>query len=274
MKFAIRNRYTGDVQFTADIDCGEEVASSLKIGMAVKWALQNGADLSDTDLRRANLRSACLSGADLSRANLSGANLSNADLSNADLDGACLSRADLIGADLSRVDLRGADLSLADLREADLRDADLRDADLCKANLGGADLRAATGLEPERTTPLLMLLDQPDKIRLYKLTDSEGCSPIHPSGKITYAVGGEYSADKANTDISEQCGAGINVATLDWCLRYHEVGYRIFIVEFTAEDIACIPTATDGKFRLHRCKVVGEKDISHLVTRDEAEKGN
>ena len=38
-------------------------------------------------------------------------------------------------------------------------------------------------------------------------------------------------------------------------------GFRILIVEFTAKDIAAIPTGTDGKFRLHRCKVVAEKQV-------------
>jgi hypothetical protein len=33
----------------------------------------------------------------------------------------------------------------------------------------------------------------------------------------------------------------------------------------TAADIAAIPIATDGKFRLHRCTVVAEKDVTTLV---------
>jgi hypothetical protein len=49
--------------------------------------------------------------------------------------------------------------------------------------------------------------------------------------------------------------------------------YRILIVEFTAKDIACIPITTDGKFRLHRCKVVGEKDLKEigLIPKDKDE---
>ena len=64
--------------------------------------------------------------------------------------------------------------------------------------------------------------------------------------------------------------AGTIVATLDWVLREYQPGYRVLIVEFTAADIACIPTATDGKFRLHRCTVVGEKDVSALVQQPSA----
>lgn len=153
----------------------------------------------------------------------------------------------LAGKGGSRADLRNADLRNADLRGADLRDADFRDADLL----------CSSGIDPELTTPLLMLLDQPGPIRAYKLVNSDGEGPFN--GGITYCVGETYSVDNANTDPLIQCGSGINVATLDWCLREQRDGYRILIVEFTAADIACIPTATYGKFRLHRCKVVGEK---------------
>lgn len=99
-------------------------------------------------------------------------------------------------------------------------------------------------------------------IGAYKLVTQSGEGPFN--GGITYRVGESVSAE-ANTDPREQCGAGINVATLDWCLRNYSTGYRVLVVEFTAADIACIPTATDGKFRLHRCTVVAEKDISALI---------
>ena len=72
---------------------------------------------------------------DLSNANLRGANLSDADLSNANLRGA-----NLRGADLSNANLRGANLSDADLSNANLRGANLRGADLSNANLRGANL--------------------------------------------------------------------------------------------------------------------------------------
>jgi hypothetical protein len=47
-------------------------------------------------------------------------------------------------------------------------------------------------------------------------------------------------------------------------MKAWEKGYHILIVEFTAKDIAAIPIATDGKFRVHRCKVVGEKDLIEI----------
>ena len=152
----------------------------------------------------------------------------------------------------SRADLSGANLSGANLSRANLYGADL----------SGADLSGAKGVEALRCTPLLMLLDQPGKIRLYKIVTARGIGPFN--GGITYEVGKSYEVKDANIDPKEQCGAGINVATMDWCMKEWQPGYRILVVEFTAKDIAAIPTSTDGKVRLHRCAVVGEKDLKEL----------
>jgi uncharacterized protein YjbI with pentapeptide repeats len=90
-------------------------------------------NLSEADLRRADLFGANLSGADFREANLFGANLSGANLRGANLS----------EADLSRANLRGADFHGADLSEANLIEADLSKADLGGANLRGADFRGA-----------------------------------------------------------------------------------------------------------------------------------
>ena len=74
IKFEIHNRYTGKVQFTAEIECEETALRSVKIGLAVRWAIKN-----EADLREANLYGANLSEADLYWANLREANLRGAD---------------------------------------------------------------------------------------------------------------------------------------------------------------------------------------------------
>ena len=68
MRFNILSRFTGAIQFTAEIDCKEDESTSIKIGLAVKWAIKNSADLSSADLSYANLSSANLRSADLSSA--------------------------------------------------------------------------------------------------------------------------------------------------------------------------------------------------------------
>ncbi|PHR83128.1 pentapeptide repeat-containing protein [Henriciella sp.] len=89
----ILNRFSGTVQFTAEIDCDENASRSIKIGLAVKWAIKTGADLG---------------GAYLGGAYLGGAYLGGAYLGGADLRGAYLRGADLRGAYLGGADLRGA----------------------------------------------------------------------------------------------------------------------------------------------------------------------
>ena len=200
---------------------------------------------------RAAVREAVASRAYLRDADLGGADLRGANLGGADLRDAYLGGADLRDAYLGGADLRGANLRRAYLRDADLGGADLRGADLRGANLGGA-----TGIAPERCTDLLMLLDQVGKIRAYKLTKPDGSGPTYPG--LTYEVGKTVKAADANTDPDDHCGAGVNLATLPWCLSQWRPGYRIFVCEFTRADIAAIPTATDGKFRVHRCKAVRE----------------
>ena len=200
--------------------------------LAVEAAIKSSADLSSANLSYANLRSADLSSANLSSANLSYANLSSADLSY---------------ANLSYADLRYADLSSANLRSADLR---------------YADLSYAKGINKYLCTPLLLLHDQIGVIRAYKLVTQSGEGPIN--GGIKYEIDKDYNVVDANINDREGCGSGINLATLDWCIRNWQAGYRILIAEFQAVDIAAIPIATDGKFRVHRCKIVGEKDLQEI----------
>ena len=73
MQYDILNRFTGAVQFTAEIDCADDAPRSIKIGLSVQWGVRAKANL-----RGANLHGADLSGADLRWADLSGADLSGA----------------------------------------------------------------------------------------------------------------------------------------------------------------------------------------------------
>jgi hypothetical protein len=90
IEFPVKSRFSGEVQFTAEIEAKDDAPCSLKLGLAVKWGLANGANLSGANLDGANLYRA-----NLYRANLSGANLNGASLYRANLNGA-----DLYGADL------------------------------------------------------------------------------------------------------------------------------------------------------------------------------
>lgn len=40
IKFDVLNRFTGAVQFTAEIECDADASMSVKLGLAVKWAVK------------------------------------------------------------------------------------------------------------------------------------------------------------------------------------------------------------------------------------------
>jgi hypothetical protein len=121
MRFEIKNRYTGSVQASVEIDARyESELLSVQLGAAISVAYRDGAYLGGANLRGAYLRCAYLKGANLKGAYLGGANLRGAYLGGADLEGAYLKGAYLGGADLGGADLEGADLGGADLEGADL----------------------------------------------------------------------------------------------------------------------------------------------------------
>lgn len=73
IKFDVTNRFSGEVQFTAEIDCAENEPRSIKLGLAVKWAIKARANLTGANLTGAKLTGAYLTDAYLARANLTGA---------------------------------------------------------------------------------------------------------------------------------------------------------------------------------------------------------
>ncbi|MFM9829703.1 MAG: pentapeptide repeat-containing protein [Sphingomonas sp.] len=93
-QFEVRNRWTNAVQFTATIECAPDAMLSIKLGLAVKWAVKARANLAGANLARANLADANLADANLAGANLADANLAGADLARANLAGVDLARAD------------------------------------------------------------------------------------------------------------------------------------------------------------------------------------
>lgn len=115
-------------------------ASPEELKATVKFMARDcpGCNLSNSNLKKADLVGARLQGADLSGANLSMANLRRADLQGANLSSADLSFANLPGADLRGCNLKGAKLKGANLIKADLTGAQLEGADLSEALLEGA----------------------------------------------------------------------------------------------------------------------------------------
>ena len=77
--FDVLNRWTGAVQFTAQIDCAPDATVSMKLGLAVVWGAKNKINMAG-----ANVAGAYMEGANMEGANVAGANV--AGCKGADMD--------------------------------------------------------------------------------------------------------------------------------------------------------------------------------------------
>jgi len=156
INFHVKNRSSGAVQFSAEINCSEDDETSKKLCLAVNWALQSDANLAGANLAGVYLAGTYLRGVDFTGANLEGANLEGANLEGAKLAGADLRRANLAGANLRGANLEGAYLrgayltgayfEGANIKGAYFEGAYLAGADLAGASLGGTSLGGANGI--------------------------------------------------------------------------------------------------------------------------------
>jgi hypothetical protein len=161
MKFEIKNRWSGIVQFTAEIDAKFQTERyGVQLGAAIKVALKADACLAGAYLADANLADANLAGADLADANLAGANLADA----------CLADANLAGANLAGAYLAGACLAGAYLADANLAGACLAGAYLADACLAGAYLADAKNI-PDIAAAQTSILPDGDLIGWKKCAD-------------------------------------------------------------------------------------------------------
>ena len=199
------------------------------------------ADLTDADLRFANLYGAYLSGADLRGSNLNFANLRRADLTSADLSHTNLTSVDLSGANLTDANLSGANLSGANLLETDLRRANLTGTDLICVDLEYADLTDTILDEKEQcrkgivlTEPIvgykkasggkIITLEIPVEAKVFSINNSKRrtnkVKVIDMQGEtelssirdniFKYHVGDEIDITNFDERYNVECGAGVH----------------------------------------------------------------
>lgn len=210
-------------------------------------------------------------------------------------------RAILKDAAFSKCDLSVADFSFADLTDCLFNECYLTGTNFYKANLTGvtfqdctfssstsflsADIKRidvtpisaenqqilvlrlsqARNFHPEMFDMLRLLQYQKGKVRLFKLvTDND--TGIYMSGKtsLTYTNGKTVKVNKYNTNCRIECAKGIHLATLDWCYKHFEEGYKIKVCEFDVKDIVAIPYGGEGKIRVRKCKVLYSLNLKKL----------
>jgi len=143
-------------------------------------------------------------------------------------------------------------LSGADLSGADLSDANLSGADLSDANLSGANLSQTTGL-----------LDAINYLEAHFERNKDGYI-VYKSFGIYYESPEKWEIkpdsvieEVCNTNRTDICGSGINVAPIDW-VRSDNHG-RIYKLLIRYEWLAgvVVPFGTDGKIRCSRAQIIG-----------------
>ena len=149
----------------------------------------------------------------------------------------------------------------ADLRGANLGEADLRGADLWGANLGEAE-----NLPSKFASDLNLLKWQSNKIIAFKYLDGQ----ISPYQNFNYEIGKEYKVDDGNSDERISCDKGINLATLEWCLKEtnSDISKTYAVFKFDSKDILAIPYNSDGKFRVKKAiyiRNLTKKEIQEAI---------
>ena len=164
--------------------------------------------------------------ADLSGGNLRGCNLSGSNLSGSDLSGCDLSGCNLSGCNLSGCNLSGRDLS-------------------------GCDLSGCTNLLSQQAFMQDNFTHDRRGFIVYKTFNSQYTAPaawVIKPGSIIEEV--------CNPDRCNDCGSGVNVATLEWVKRNSSgTIWKCRIAWKDAPGIV-VPYMTDGKIRTERVELI------------------
>jgi len=216
IKQDILNRFSGEVMFTAEIECAADELPSIKLGLAVRAAIKARANLSGANLSGANLSDANLAGAYLARANLADAYLADANLARANLARANLAGAYLAGANLARANLARANLAranLADAKNAEFAIAQTRilpDGDLIgwKKCMQGVivKLRIPEAAKRSHAFGRKCRAEYADVIKV--IGADVGIS--QHDGKTEYRAGQRVTPDRFDENWQEECSSGIH----------------------------------------------------------------
>lgn len=159
--------------------------------------------------------------------------LSETNLRGADVRFADLHEANLFGADLDGVDLRGADLAGADLRFADLHETNLFEADLGRADLRSVDLHG-TNLHRATLTNSVMGLTTFGGV---DLSETKGLDTVKHIGPSTIGVDTIYRSKAQIPEVFLR-GAGVpdDFITYMKSLAGHPIEFYSCFISYSSKD--------------------------------------
>ena len=98
------------------------------------------------------------------------------------------------------------------------------------------------------------------KAKLFKaVRKHDGVYRSDWDANFVYTIGESVAADGFCADPNENCGRGIHMAYLDWCLEYGNCWTDIAILEVEADmSTVVVPKCGSGKVRAPSCKVIRE----------------
>lgn len=226
----------------------------------------HGLDLSDRHLRGCDLSfcdmSHCdISGSDLSECEMTQCILNYSNLSYSDMHESDIYNCELIGCNMHDSDMRDCDMIECDMRNSDLRNSNLSNSRLRNSNLGGClmvgcnlahgDLSGCKGL----VSPIRYMEENFDRSSdgyiAYKVFNASYIAPgkweIRPGAVINETV---------NANRTDDCGCGVNVATLDWVEDNCRGKIWKVLIRWEWLPGVCVPYNTDGKIRCERVELI------------------
>ena len=98
------------------------------------------------------------------------------------------------------------------------------------------------------------------KAKLFKaVRKRDGVYLSNWDADFVYTIGKSVAADGFCTDPNEDCGHGIHMAHLNWCLAYGNCWTDLAILEVEADmSTVVVPKYGSGKVRAPSCKVIRE----------------
>lgn len=211
--------------------------------------------------KRAILKDAAFSRCDLSMADFSFADLTSCSFIECDFNGTNFYKANLTNVKFEDCTFN----SNTSFLSADIKKISVTPAPVENQQILVLKLSQARNFHPEMFDMLWLLQYQKGKVRLFKLV-TDNNTGIYKTGKtsITYTDGKTVRVNKYDTDCRIECAEGIHLATLDWCYKHFEEGYKIKVCEFDVKDIVAIPYGGEGKIRVRKCKVLYSLDLKKL----------